>query len=472
MTERPNLILVVFDTARRDAFEPFGAPVGTTPAFRQLAERGEAHSSVYAPACWTVPSHAAMFTGLLHRSAGLEHIAGGSGADFREGLQRLDGRTLAAVLQRFGYRTTAISANGWVHHRHGFGVGFDEFVAVRTHRHDGLNSDTWKGKLRWYAEALQAHLDDGAELVEREIERSLAQRDSRPLFLFVNLVECHTPYLPPKPFTPLGPIRRLGAAHDARVHQTLEGTWRASVGGWTVSDRGLARMRAQYAASIRQLDAWLARLHETLDRLRLLDETQLVVTSDHGENLGEGQLLGHSFSLDDRLLRVPFAQAGPAPLRLPELASLTDIPAAIAGALQVEHHPWEGEDRSDGAVVAQFDAPGTRDNPDVHDAIQRWGLGEDAIRRMCTSFTAATDGRWKLVRRLGGEELFDLEHDPLEVAPVPVHRLDDDGPLAHLRRALDRAAAAERPGHRAPVDTAVTDEDRHLEEQLRFLGYL
>ena len=53
---------------------------------------------------------------------------------------------------------------------------------------------------------------------------------------------------------------------------------------------------------------------DALDRHRLLDDTQIVLTSDHGENLGDGNLLGHSFSLDDRLLHVPLVTAGPVAL--------------------------------------------------------------------------------------------------------------------------------------------------------------
>ena len=53
------------------------------------------------------------------------------------------------------------------------------------------------------------------------------------------------------------------------------------------------------------MDDWLARVLDLLDKHKLLDDTQVVVTSDHGENFGEGGLCGHSFSLDDRSIRVP-----------------------------------------------------------------------------------------------------------------------------------------------------------------------
>src|SRR5690606_10359743 len=73
----------------------------------------------------------------------------------------------------------------------------------------------------------------------------------------------------------------------------------------------IARIRQGYRDSVRQLDAWLARLLERLDDAGMLEDTVLIVTSDHGENLGESGMLGHNYSLDDRLLRVPFATHGP-----------------------------------------------------------------------------------------------------------------------------------------------------------------
>jgi sulfatase-like protein len=68
-----NVILIVFDTARADAFEPYGARAGATPAIAELARRGAAHPQAFADASWTVPSHAAMLSGRLPRSAGFQH---------------------------------------------------------------------------------------------------------------------------------------------------------------------------------------------------------------------------------------------------------------------------------------------------------------------------------------------------------------------------------------------------------------
>src|SRR5437763_1168473 len=110
---RPNLLLVVFDTARRDAFEPYGAPTGASPTVAQLAGSGSAHPGVYSTGCWTVPGHGSMFTGLLPRSAGLG-LDMTRFKDFPAALEGVRERLLAEVLTRAGYDTAGISTNVWV----------------------------------------------------------------------------------------------------------------------------------------------------------------------------------------------------------------------------------------------------------------------------------------------------------------------------------------------------------------------
>src|SRR4051812_38364779 len=100
-----NVILVVFDTARADVFEPYGAPRGATPAIAELAAKGSAHPQAYASASWTVPSHASMLTGRLPRSAGFQHRGPTAAGAYVEANRRLAarGETLPVVMRRAGY---------------------------------------------------------------------------------------------------------------------------------------------------------------------------------------------------------------------------------------------------------------------------------------------------------------------------------------------------------------------------------
>jgi len=122
----------------------------------------------------------------------------------------------------------------------------------------------------------------------------------------VNLIECHSPFLPPKPFNPLGAIDRWKSAADASRYLNVGSIWRCSLGAYDVPDDVIERIARALRRDARRNSTrgWRGVL-EHLDAHGLLDETQIVLTSDHGENLGDGCLLGHSFSLDDRLLRIP-----------------------------------------------------------------------------------------------------------------------------------------------------------------------
>src|SRR5436189_6350255 len=100
---RPNVLLIIFDTARADALEPYGADPGSSPAVADLAARGDAMSNMFAPACWTLPSHAALFTGQLPRATGLMQVPPGQEAVARQTLEAQRERLLPAVLRRGGY---------------------------------------------------------------------------------------------------------------------------------------------------------------------------------------------------------------------------------------------------------------------------------------------------------------------------------------------------------------------------------
>lgn len=471
--EQPNIILVVMDTARADAFEPYGAPVGSSPAVAQMAGRGHAYQA-FSSACWTVPAHASMFSGLSFRAAGFGEPASDH-ADYKAAGDRLADRWLPGVLGDHGYDTAGVSTNMWVSDWGGFDRGFEKWVQVTSSRALHGPSQSFRHRLAWAGQALRARTDDGASEVEATLGRWLADRSAgTPFFWFVNLVECHSPYLPPKPYNPLSALGRVRSGEEALRHLNFDAIWRGLCSRTEAPESALARMRELYAAAIRLMDDWVSRLHQMLDTAGILDETIVVITSDHGENLGEQGLLGHGFSLDDRLIRVPLVVSGPA-AKLPQpVTSLCDIPAWLAASAGVTGHPWE---MGNGKVaVAEFDSPVSPEDPRADEAIKAWRLGEEARLRLTTSFACATDGRLKLLRGNGQETLIDLGSDPLEREPIDVGAETEQrwaDRLADLRAALDRAAAAEVPGVTATAPVAAgADELADMESQMRLLGYL
>ena len=466
----PNVLMVVFDAARRDALEPYGAAAGASPALAQLAQRGKAHERVYATAPWTVPSHASFFTGLMPRAAGMSRAQ--SPVDVNVAIGPHRNRLLPSVMREAGYSTAAASANLWLSKPTGFDAGFDDFVEIDTNRNAQIHLDSPREKLHWYLEAVRAKADDGAGQVE-DAMLGWAARDQQPFFWFINLLECHSPYLPPLPYGGRAPIARFKAAGDARRHYTLEGFWRACAGVEEVPQATLERARRFYAASIRYMDDWLGRMLEALDDRGVLDETLVIVLADHGENFGELGLIGHGLSLDNRLIHVPFVAAGPGSEAL-ELTSLVDLPAALAEACGLEAHPWTSRAPA-GVGLGQFDPPVMAGETEHIESLRSMGIDGAALEKFLTPLTCAVDGELKLLRRGTEEVLFDLEADPGEAHPQPLdpEAADRDARVSRLREAIEFGGQPVGSATTPSPDSGPSEEEvRDLEERMKLLGYM
>jgi arylsulfatase A-like enzyme len=467
----PNVLLVVLDAARRDALEPYGAPNGSTPAIAALARRGAALPNAYATSSWTLPSHASMFTGLLPRQLGLGQPPEGTPQSARPQLERVADRVLASVLARGGYATRAWSANLWASHHAGFDLGFDEFSYVTGERLDRLSGEGRRAQLAWALEGLRSRLDDGAALIGMELRQAIADWSGQPAFWFVNLCECHSPYLPPRPWDDLTAAERIRAALEAQRHLSFQSICLFVAGRWEIPDKAFTRMRHLYARAAAYLDHWLADVLEALDRRGILDETLVIVTSDHGENFGEGGLIAHGFSLDQRLIHIPLVMAGPGTIDQKEPFSLAELPRLIADAAELADHPWRDRRLPEAVAVAQYDSMAPASHPRVREFAEQWNLDDAAIARLTTDFTAATDGRRKLVVRDGTELLYDLRSDPNE--DVPLNASHANGAFTTLREALDHPSvtATGVVEHAAPP-SASPEELAALERQMKLLGYL
>lgn len=321
-----NVVLICLDSVRKDYFDKY-------------APRLAAMADVSFPQCraassWSVPSHASMISGLLPHQHGIHT----HNRDF----STLDpNRTLFADLPS-EYHSAGISANVYAGPAYGFDEFFDTFVDAPKYQYfaDGMNAtrylhESGRDGVRLYLGFLRAALghehpiksvangvaaqvkrtamgspvpdpmDDGATLIRRQALRLVEAADS-PLFLFVNFMEAHAPF---------SPTIKLD-----RTHYSAPSSWTStSTDYWNVVTAPkrhadyLERLRELYAANIVYLDRTVSGLIE--DMLRDADsETTVIVTSDHGENLGyssEDGLLEHKSSLSESLLHVPLAVVNP-----------------------------------------------------------------------------------------------------------------------------------------------------------------
>jgi len=441
---RPDLVVIVLDTLRRDAMD-----AETTPNLDALARRGARYAQAWSVAPWTVPSHASMFTGLL---------PGEHGANSRSPRLPAELTTIAEVLRDDGYETAAFYSNPWLSDR---ATGLLRGFETRTPAPIG-NPSTLRS----------ARGDQGgAETVENVRRWLVARRDDpRPFLLFVNFLEAHLPYDPPTAIreeqladVPSGEVRSIAWGHGVNA-----GAVAPDAVDWEVT-------RRLYRADARAADALLGQLVALLEEQGNLDDTILIVTSDHGENLGEHGLAEHQFSVHETLLAVPLVVVAPGPLLPPGvrndpvmLVDLFPTLAALAGT-SVAAPPLHARslletDPPDRALLAEYAPPSTpllrvlrRQNPALD--LTPFERGFRSIRIGNERLTIASDG---------SVQLHDLAADALQrtdLAPTAPKRVE------RLRARLDAlevlsSRAAQEPG------TAPAPMDPETRERLRSLGYV
>lgn len=278
-SESPDVILITIDTLRADRLGTYGWTDARTPAIDRLAEQGTVYSQAFTPLPRTTPGLASLLTGLEPHRHGSREV----GQEMRP-----DVPTLAEILAARGWAALAVSGSGAADPAQGLDRGFDDFVPV-------------------------------AELPSRRAEevtrRALAEVDSlwttKPLFLWTHYLDPHAPYDPPSPW---GDDARGDGCREL-VRFIEEHNWQ---GGHAFSNREGRSERARdscaflYDAEIAYTDSQVGALLEGLDRLRPDRPKLVILTSDHGENLGEeGLYFQHGPSLHDASLRVPLIFAGP-----------------------------------------------------------------------------------------------------------------------------------------------------------------
>lgn len=451
---RPDVVLVVLDTVAANATSLHGAPHPTTPALDALAAESTDYRQAISAAPWTVPSHAALFTGLLPQDAGCHH----------EHPRLPDGPpTTAEHFAAAGYRTAAFVGNPWVGDFNGLTRGFAHAEA------------SWQRSKAARAFTLldlvpRVPGKGGPSLVPAALDW-LARGDGRPAFLFLNLLEAHSP------FDDVPDAGRFGvadpAAVGARTHRVQE------AGPAAVPDYPhpgeLDQARLLYAAAVRAADDQLASLRAGLEAAGTWDRTVLAVTSDHGEAFGEHGFHGHMVGLHAETLHVPLVVRSPgaSPARVQTPVALTRLHATLLALAGVPHD-------SPGAAPALPTTDEPTPAPVLSEQLRPLQVLTDFARHGAGSELGLLDARAVRVQQ-GSLALlhqqpadgspprrvvYDLATDPAESHPLDPTTLDPD-----LLARLDAAVAPRlaRFGDASPTQLELADD---LRAELEALGYL
>jgi arylsulfatase A-like enzyme len=427
----PNVLFIVLDTVRADHLSLQGYRRPTTPTLERLAKNGIRFDRARATAPWTLPSHASFFTGRWPHELGAEWLTP----------LRTRAPILAEYLASRGYATAGFVANtGYCSYDTGLARGFthyEDYVLKRLSflRMSVLVSDILGtiyeygfthelGPLRLAPEFIERWFYAGHRKDAGSINRAyldwLARRPekTRPFFVFLNYLDAHSPYMVPE-----GAQHRFGHKPASREEIRIINY------AWDLMDRSklpkyLVNMaRDAYDSSIAYLDEQLGVLFDELERGAVLDNTVVVITSDHGEGLGEHDLFDHGESLYSTEIAVPLLILLPGPSRqarvVSQVVSLRDLPATVVDLVgQSADSPFPGhslanqwrDDRGTKAAVSEAFSELFDPNP------RKSNSGRSPAAR--GALVSLAEGDFVYIRNEGDgrEELFNERDDPHELS--------------------------------------------------------
>jgi len=303
----PRVILIVLDTVRADSISLFDDS-GATKNLRMLANDSLVFDNCIATSPSTIPSHATIFTGLYSSEHGTHGILGTKEISrFRRGLVLPPLSeifvTLAEVFKGNGYKTAAVVSNFCINEKQGFTQGFQ---IVNSTGSIGFLYNIYPFRPAFHIFCYITNLYPKytlyyltAEDINRVSIRVLKSISSKPFFLFINYLDAHAPYRPPRPF--------LGAFVSKTFPQlySLEQHIRRLIIKRSNWKKWLSLQRELYKGEIAYLDQQLGKLFYYLKETGLYDSSLIVVTSDHGELFGEHGSYGHRKTLYEDEIRVP-----------------------------------------------------------------------------------------------------------------------------------------------------------------------
>ena len=319
-TPPPDIVLIVIDSLRPDHLGCYGYHPPTSPGIDTLAGGGVRCELALSTTSWTLPAHAALFTGLFDSTHGL----------VTNGLRlSRHATTLAQCLARRGYRTAGFFGGPYLHPDFGLAQGFETWESCMTPQTEALIAGGQLG-------GESAHEDVSGPRTVAAIGRFLEKPDPRPLFLFVHLFDVHYDYSPPPedvlPFYPDYDGTTSFAHLDSNPAISKD-----------MSPRDRQHLLALYDGEIRFTDRNLTRILALLGQQRSDRGRLLVVTADHGEEFFEHGNKGHQSSLYDEQVRIPLVWNWPGHLPQDTLVRdpvrIIDIMPTLLAVAGVEDPP-------------------------------------------------------------------------------------------------------------------------------------
>jgi len=463
MTDKPSIVWLTLESTRFDHTSLTGYDRDTTPELAAIANRPDATSfdRCFSHGIWTRPSSTSILTGTYPSS----HNVLDSGDTIPDELP-----TLPELLSEAGYTTIGFGTNGQLDSLCEEIEAFDEYVpnTIRRNLHKCagvIGLAKFLPQLRRHSGGFTADITqlNVGYLINEGIRRRV-DRNAEPTFLYAHYKDPHFPYVPPLPY-----LREYTADLDVSASEAVdllldvqENEFEYAAAGHSFSETEWSAITALYDACIAYTDERIGAIVSHLKSA--LDDPVIVITADHGELLGERDLIGHHLVTHDALCHVPLVVTGPTELldyeghvqHVDVVRTLLEEAGAETGTIQgVDLR----EDRRDWSVVQRGGARAEKridtvleHDPDPDLDVEQFHEGP---------LTALRDDDFKYERSAGTERLYRL---PDESTDVTASRPDV---ADRFRAELDSFEREIRSYD--PREKELSDRTK---KQLREMGYL
>jgi arylsulfatase len=421
MGDRINVVLIVVDTLRADHLGCYGYFRDTTPCLDRLAREGVLFRDSHASAIPTGPGFSSIITGLspIHHHLYLTPYNLPNLIDFDDGIP-----TLPELIQDVvgGYTTAA----------------FDNLINFKSHMGQFVRGFEYYVNASRTAKPIHHHLVGGA--INERLIPWLRTHSENPFFLFAHYWDPHTPYNQPDQYRAIY-HHEPGCLGDLQVREAPAGY--SYVPGWgRVGELwepalGEAELTLDlYDGEIRYTDHLIQEVVNTLEELGLGSRTVVIVTSDHGEQLGQHGMYGHGM-LHEAVIWVPLIMWGPGSIPAGQIiegyvqhADIAPTILALLGAEQEELPAFDG--------ISLLSCSNGQRSP------------REEIFIEDHHYRAVMQGPWKYSLNYfqGLEELYDVDSDPMEVVN---HSASESGRCDEMRKRLENWVRDNLRGERDPM---------------------
>lgn len=482
----PNVVLVIVDALRADVLGCYGAEGANTPAIDALAARGVVFENAFVQAPFTWTSFGSFLTGKYPRRHGLVKMTPGVAmardnvtlpwhlkrAKRRDGLALGEDSYLGAT-----FHTGTLSTGS------GLLRGFDVYLEAMAGHDLVVVGDPWsvfRSDLLLHVFRYKLEQRFHENLLAERARAWIGENADKRFCAMVHLYSTHTPYDPParfrEPFVDPAYRGPIGAFY-AQYREAIER------GEYAPTEADVAQIRALYKAGVAQADAEIGAIVAELERAGILEDTLVIVTSDHGESLGEpyaGVPLWEHNHMVQTNLRVPLVMSWPGRLaqgvRVPALVDSIDLVPTVCDLAGLE---VPREEREDGRGVVD----GTSLLPLVRGeaaSVRRYSFAENGLQLsvhdlrakliVAREVVAVADPEEGWRRALAGElprpRYHDLRADPAEQVDALDANLESAKELWRALIAWDRSMPI------AVHETVLSARDREaMEQRLIELGY-